>query len=184
MTKIEIQLYAIDENTQNSRHFAHQANTKKLLAHSKSNKSNMQRKQFQPHDLNTVRCYKCNNMGHYANKCPLKTHQKDTVAKENGNLANPREITLNNTSSDDIQVNMAQISNVGRKSKHLLSQIPLAHDLYNRDMDSGATCHMTPYQSGFIEDSIKNIKKVVEVADGHDVPANLFGTVLIKTKND
>ena len=37
MTEIEIQLYAIDENTQNSRHLAHQANTKKF-----SNKSNIQ----------------------------------------------------------------------------------------------------------------------------------------------
>ena len=65
MTEIEIQLYAIDENTQNLRHLAHQANTKKL-----SNKSNMQHKQFQPRDLSTVRCYKCNNMGHYANNIP------------------------------------------------------------------------------------------------------------------
>ena len=47
----------------------------------------MQCKQFQPRDLNTVRYYKCNNMGHYANKCPLKTQQKDAVAKEKGNLA-------------------------------------------------------------------------------------------------
>ena len=96
------------------------------------------------------------------------------MAKEKGNLANPREITLNNTSSDDIQVNMAQISNVGRKSKNLHSQISLAHDLYNWVMDSEATCHMTPYQSDFIKDSVKHIKKVVD----------LSGTVLIKTKND
>ena len=34
MTEIEIQLYAIDENAQNLRYLAYQANTKKFLAHS------------------------------------------------------------------------------------------------------------------------------------------------------
>ena len=57
-------------------------------------------------------------MGHHVNKCPLNMQQKDTVAQEKLNSANFREIILNNTSSDDVQVNMAQISNVGRKSKH------------------------------------------------------------------
>ena len=51
-------------------------------------------------------------------------------------------------------------------------------------MDSGATCHITPYKSDFIQDSIHHITKIVEVADGHNVPVNLSGTVLIKTKND
>ena len=63
-------------------------------------------------------------MGHHVNKCPLNMQQKDTMAQEKLNLANSREIILNNTSSDDdVQVNMAQISNVGRKSKHEHNQI-------------------------------------------------------------
>ena len=118
-------------------------------------------------------------MGHYANKCPFNMQQKGTVAQEKGNLANPREIVLNNISLDDVRINMSQISNIGCKAKHSQNQIPLAHDLYNWVMDSGATCHMTPYQSDFIKDSVKHIKKVVEVADGHNVPATLSGTVLI-----
>ena len=43
---------------------------------------------------------------------------------------------------------------------------------------------MTPYRTDFIPDSIQQIRKVVEVADGYNVPANHSGTVIIKTKND
>ena len=42
MTEIEIQLYAIDESTQRSRHLVHQAKTQEFLPSSKSTKSNMQ----------------------------------------------------------------------------------------------------------------------------------------------
>ena len=85
-------------------------------------------------------------MGHYANKCPLKQKQKETVTKETVNSTNAREIVLNNTSSDDEHVNMAQISNVGHKTKISHMDVPLSHNLYNWVMDSGAKCHMTPYQ--------------------------------------
>ena len=90
MTAIEIQLYAINENTQNTRHIAHQANSKTNM----ESKHNVQCKNFQPRDLSTVRCYKCNNMGHYANKCPLKFAPK---TQEQGNSAKSREIILQNT---------------------------------------------------------------------------------------
>ena len=51
-------------------------------------------------------------------------------------------------------------------------------------MDSGATCHMTPYKIDFIPLLIKPVKKVNEVADGLNVLAEFSGTVIIKTRND
>ena len=141
MTKIEIQLYAIDENTQNTRHLAHQAKTKKFLPNSKLNKSDMQCKQFQPRDLTTVRYYKCNKMGHYANKCPIKFTPNN---QEQGNSAISTEITLQNTDIPEAHVNMVQISNVGRKPLNAVQGIPPAHDLLNWVMDSGTTCHIIP----------------------------------------
>ena len=58
------------------------------------------------------------------------------------------------------------------------------HDVYNWVIDSGATCHMTPYESDFLHETARSIDKVVEVADGHTVPATLCGTVLIYTMTD
>ena len=152
MTEIEIQLYTIDENTQHTRHIAHQATSKTNMR----SKSNVQRKNFQPRDLSTVRCYKCDNMGHYANKCPLKFAPK---TQEQGNSAKSREIILQNTDTPQTHVNMVQISNVGRKQLKHVEIIPPAHDLLNWVMDSGATCHMTPYKIDFIPLSIKPVKK-------------------------
>ena len=115
----------------------------------------MQRKQFQQYDLNTVCCYKCNNMGHHANKCPTKfTHNN----QEQGNSATSREITLQNTDIKEAHVNMVQISNVGRKPLSTVQDIPPAHNLFNWVMDSGAICRMTPYKIDFVNDSIKSVK--------------------------
>ena len=36
----------------------------------------------------------------------------------------------------------------------------------------------------FINDSMKSVKKIVEVADGYNVLAEFSGTAIIKTKND
>ena len=90
-------------------------------------------------------------MGHYANKCPNKV-------AEQGNATTSREITLGNSDFNTELANMVQISNVGRKPQKEPTNIPPAHDLLNWVMDSGATCHMTPYKSDFENNSIKSIK--------------------------
>ena len=79
---------------------------------------------------------------------------------------------------------MANLSNVGRKRMDYVEDIPLVHDLYNWVMDSGATCHMTPHESDFLPETVRSANKVVEVADGHTVPATLCGTVLVITSTD
>ena len=46
-------------------------------------------------------------------------------------------------------------------------------------MDSGCTCHMSPFRSDFIPTSFTYNKRAVEVADGSTVPAEQSGTVLL-----
>ena len=48
---------------------------------------------------------------------------------------------------------MARLGNAGRFTKTENIDIPLVHDLNNWVMDSGATCHMTPYKNDFVRDS-------------------------------
>ena len=51
-------------------------------------------------------------------------------------------------------------------------------------MDSGATCHMTPYKDDFVRDSEVLEDKIVEVADGYAVPAKSSNTIIIHTTSD
>ena len=51
-------------------------------------------------------------------------------------------------------------------------------------MDSGATCHMTPYKNDFVRDSEVSEDKIVEVADGYAVPAKSSNTIIIHTTSD
>ena len=74
MTEIKIQLYTIDKNSSTSRHLAHQTCTKQAHLYKKSQRAKLI--ENQKFDLSQIRCYKCNNMGHYTNKCPLKQNKK------------------------------------------------------------------------------------------------------------
>ena len=51
--------------------------------------------------------------------------------------------------------------------------------LTNYILDSGVTCHMTPDISDFIPDSLVEINKFIEVADGHSVAEKQIGQVQI-----
>ena len=114
----------MDENSSNSRHLAHQVRTRQThISRKKSQKPKFNNNQ--KFDLSQVRCYKCDQMGHYANKCPLKQKKANTITNEKANSTKTREIVLNNTSTDDdVHVNMAQISNVGRKTKTSHTDVP------------------------------------------------------------
>ena len=56
--------------------------------------------------------------------------------------------------------------------------------LTNWVLDSGATCHMKPYISGFIPGSLKDTYKHIEVADVHHATAKQKGQVQIKMCDD
>ena len=52
--------------------------------------------------------------------------------------------------------------------------------LTNWNLDSVATCHMTPQVSGFIPGSLKDMDKHTEVTDVHHVTEKEKGQVKIK----
>ena len=47
--------------------------------------------------------------------------------------------------------------------------------LINWNLDSGMTCHMTPYISGFIPGSLGEADKYIKAVDGHFVTAKQTG---------
>ena len=56
--------------------------------------------------------------------------------------------------------------------------------LTNLILDSGATCHITPYISDFIPYSLEDTDKQIEVADRHNVTEKQKGQVQIKMCDD
>ena len=76
---------------------------------------------------------------------------------------------------------MAQMSNYDvRKNKDYGDSL----QLNNWILDSGATCHMTPEVTDFIQGSLEDTDKFIEVADGHNVTAKQKGSVRIQMCND
>ena len=60
----------------------------------------------------------------------------------------------------------------------------MVHNLNNWVMDSGAMCHMTPYQQDFIPGTTYLLDKAVEVVDGYTIPLKLSGPILIQTQSN
>ena len=56
--------------------------------------------------------------------------------------------------------------------------------LTNWILDSGATCHMTPEVSDFIQGTLEDTDKYIEVTDGHHVTAKQKGQVQIQMCDD
>ena len=201
MGEIEMALLAMDKNTPNTRNYANQAksvhsnrrnvNHKKVNANdgntsarTNNNNSNSVRKYKGNYDKSQVECYHCGEPGHYKYECPklINKQKNEKAALSNGNKS--REITLSSNNSEDVKVNMAVHGNAGRKPKWQMTDEPVKNDLYNWVMDSGCTCHMTPFRSDFLPNSESTIDRVVEVADGFTVPAKISGTILLHVLND
>ena len=93
-----------------------------------------------------------------------------------------KEVVLAANDTQRIHLHMA---NTGRKlnipTKKKASEI---NDLYNWVMDSGCTCHMTPYMDDFVAGSMITTSRIIEVADGNIVPAKLQGLARMKILND
>ena len=98
---------------------------------------------------------------------------------QNENANTTKKITLKSSSEnpDTIHVNMAKHGNAGRSNRTFSEEIPMSCDLSNWVMDSECTCHMSPYRSDFEPDSLISENRIVEIADGNTVPANLSGTI-------
>ena len=177
MTEIESALLSIDENSDVNKHRANFVST-----YNNNPKFN---KKFPPNknkykNKKEVVCYNCGEKGHIRPNCPLLKKNQEKV-----NQSTDKIITLK-SSSTNAKANMVlhKRGNAGRRTDTTYTEIPLANDLANWVMDSGCTCHMTPFKEDFIPGTECTENRVVEVADGFTVPAVLSGTIEIGVHND
>ena len=179
MTEVESQLYAEDENNPTKSH-AFQTNTKYEKPQYSTSKLQNNFTKRQQYRWENKLCFFCGSSEHQKKDCPRWKNYMQK--KEKSNQA--KEIILNNNKSEKENSFMVKIGNAGRKAKHVEQNISYVHDLHNWVMDSGATCHMTPYKSDFQQGSETQEDKAVEVADGFTVPSTLSGTVIIHVTSD
>ena len=86
-----------------------------------------------------------------------------------------------NKSDQKIYASMARMSD---NDKFPCGSFGDSSQLTNWNLDSGATCHMTPEVSDFIPSSLEDRDKHIEVADGHHVTEKQKGQVQIKIYED
>ena len=94
-----------------------------------------------------------------------------------------KQITLKANSTSENRSNMINVT-TGRKTNIELIEPTEVNDLNNWILDSGCTCHMTPYPTDFLPGSLEVEDKLVEIADGFTVPATQSGTILMEVVND
>ena len=89
----------------------------------------------------------------------------------------------NSKNNDDhkIYASMAQIYSNDERSSEKYGD---SSQLTNWILDTGATCHMTPYVSYLIPASLEDTDKYIDVADGHPVLAKQKVQVQIKMCDD
>ena len=170
LSEVEAALLSIDENT-DTRLF--QANFVRNKKHMSSTKSKQD-----------IICYYCKKPGHIRPNCPLLKQKRNNFKPSSyqphtANTTRQIQLTSSSTSDGSLHANMAKYGNAGRKLKHssVLTSTPHKHDLSNWVMDSGCTCHMTPFKSDFLHHTLVHENKIVEVADGNSIPATLSGTI-------
>ena len=61
-----------------------------------------------------------------------------------------KQIVLQANSAQEAKANMAYVSS-GWNAAHIYGHVSDPRDLYNWVLDSGCTCHMSPYLSDFME---------------------------------
>ena len=126
-------------------------------------------------DRPTRKCFGCGSEDHLIAKFPkppkdIEKICKSDKAKEKGNSAK-------DNSNDDydlkVYASMARMSNDDVLEKNYGD----SSQLTNWILDSGSTCHMTPEVTDFIQGSLEDAYKFIEVSDGHHVTAKQKGQV-------
>ena len=103
-------------------------------------------------------------------KCPEPPKDNDKKRKQVCFNEKVNHICDNGKDNDDhkIYASMAQMSSDDqRKSVKYGDNLQLTNWIW----DSGATCHMTPEVSDFIQGTLEDTDKYIEVADGHHATA-------------
>lgn len=129
-------------------------------------------------DKRDVRCYNCNNLGHYAWECTKQSDNEANLNQVNPNEVNDRRPTL-------------MMAVVETKDEEILLNEENVHPkLYAEDpkddttwyLDNGASNHMTGLESHFSEINYK-IVGLVRFGDGSKVSIKGKGSVIFKCKN-
>ena len=118
------------------------------------------------------------------------TGKSDAPRAKEGDSSKSADIS----SSQKIYASMARLRHSHAKVQPKTESVPHANmacsstsfvgDLYNWVLNSGATCHMTPFLDDFIPGTMETVDKFVEVADGHYVPGKQQGKVRIRMHDD
>ena len=114
------------------------------------------------------KCFRCASEDHLIKKCqkPPKDNekrQKQVSFSEKGNRVCDND---KNNSYKKIHASMARMSG---NEKCLNGEFGDSSQLTNWIFDSGATCHMTPQVSDFIQVFLEDTDKHIEIADGDQI---------------
>ena len=90
----------------------------------------------------------------------------------------------NSSTLDHVMSYANRASKAKSKNKERPDWAGLSSDLLNWILDSGATCHMTPFFEDFVEGSLVDVDNYIEVADETFVPTKQQGTVRIRMHGD
>ncbi|PWA92889.1 zinc finger, CCHC-type [Artemisia annua] len=123
-------------------------------------------------DLSNVKCFKCNKLGHFQNKCRSKS-----TAQEHSNLILEDDepsllMTMHETKHEEVLLNEGQIQPGKYASK----------DESIRYLDNGASNHMTGTKSHF-RDIDESVTGKVRFGDGSYVQIKGKGSILLGCKN-
>ena len=185
MTEVESHLYTEDENSTNISRAYETKTFNSTRNNDKFSKEKYEKRQ--KYRWENKLCFFCGLPDHQKKDCiKWQTYKKKKEKKVSfrENVNSMKEIVLHGNNLTSQNLSMARLGNAGHLRKQENIDILLVHDLNNWVMDSGATCHMTPYKNDFVNDSKNSEDKVVEVVDGYTVPAKSSGTIIIKTTSN
>ena len=112
-------------------------------------------------------------------KCPKppkdnEKRRKQVRFNEKGNRA------CDNGEDNDVHKIYASMAQMSSNDERSSEKYGYSSQLTNWVLDSEAMCHMTPEVSDFIQGSLEDTDKYIEVADGHHVTAKQKGSVRIQ----
>ena len=114
--------------------------------------------------------YRCGSEDHLIAKFPKPPKDSEKIRKSGKCKEKVNRACDNSDDDNDLKVyaSMARMSSYDkRENKDYGDSLQLT----NWNLDSGATCHMTPEVTDFIPGSLEDTDKSIEVAYGHHVTA-------------
>ncbi|GKC97544.1 zinc finger, CCHC-type containing protein [Tanacetum coccineum] len=133
------------------------------------------------HDKSKVKCYNCQQYGHYAAECrnPRRERNQEANLTQENNDDEPALLLSTFDEDDRVQEVFLNEENVNPRLK---SAMDVGGDTSLCYLDNGATNHMTGYKDKFRELD-RSIQGSVKFGDGSKVRIEEKGSILFKCKN-